>query len=428
MTPEEITKALNAMLEQGNQLFASELVPVLKESTNAGAITEAITAEETARKAADATLQSNIDKKVSKDDENWLEKFMPKIVLNKNGSVKSVTVGDNATADYSTINTRLSHYGGVVTPFDNESVYGRVVQVLEGEGNNLKALYVTAIFNNGPELSVEFANSIYEIVLFFGADGTFDSGTYEVKPISEVFYITLDVSHVSYEYYINKTYDDFVNFYDKAISPIPLIILGDSHTGAYFFLTKYYVDVYGSSNDHQYIFQLSFISVKESQLVGFYIVVEKDKTTVTPFEFQAQTKEEVEAAAKKLNELENSVTQVQNNFQGLAEYLLPVILNYNGLGDNNEPLFVSRDGAALTRAQICALLKDRNANQIVLENNSATALQTSTAKFLQCDGVNAFIIGFEGANAAGQVFDILYKWDETSAKVLRAELLYNPTA
>ena len=30
MTPEEMTTALDAMLEQGNQLRASELIPVLK--------------------------------------------------------------------------------------------------------------------------------------------------------------------------------------------------------------------------------------------------------------------------------------------------------------------------------------------------------------------------------------------------------------
>lgn len=39
MTPEEMTAALDVMLEQGNQLRASELIPVLK------AIVEALPSE-----------------------------------------------------------------------------------------------------------------------------------------------------------------------------------------------------------------------------------------------------------------------------------------------------------------------------------------------------------------------------------------------
>ena len=35
MTSQEMTAALNKMLEQGNQLRASELIPVLKEIVNA---------------------------------------------------------------------------------------------------------------------------------------------------------------------------------------------------------------------------------------------------------------------------------------------------------------------------------------------------------------------------------------------------------
>lgn len=107
--------------------------------------------------------------------------------------------------------------------------------------------------------------------------------------------------------------------------------------------------------------------------------------------------------------------------------MIPVILNYNGLGGNNEPIFVGEDGTALTRVQICTLLNGVNTTRVVLKNKASAVRQTSSAKFLQCDA-NAFVIGFEGASAAGQIFDILYKWDATAAKVLRAELLYNPTA
>lgn len=108
--------------------------------------------------------------------------------------------------------------------------------------------------------------------------------------------------------------------------------------------------------------------------------------------------------------------------------MTPVILNYNGLGGNNEPIFVGEDGTSLTRGQICSLLNGVNANRVVLKNKAAAVSQTCSAKFLQCDGANAFVLGFDGANAAGQIFDILYSWDATAAKVLRAELIYNPTA
>ena len=100
----------------------------------------------------------------------------------------------------------------------------------------------------------------------------------------------------------------------------------------------------------------------------------------------------------------------------------PVILNYNGLGGNNEPIFVNDAGTALTRVQICTLLNSVNANRVVLKNKASSVMQTSVAKFLQCDA-NAFVIGFEGANASGQIFDIIYKWDSMGAKVLRAERL-----
>lgn len=108
-----------------------------------------------------------------------------------------------------------------------------------------------------------------------------------------------------------------------------------------------------------------------------------------------------------------------------------VYLEYEGLGGNNEPIFIDNDGTALTRGQICRLLADKSANQVVLINTAASdevpREQTSTAKFLHVEE-DAFIIEFVGANADGQIFDILYKWDATEAKVLRAELLYNPTA
>lgn len=290
------------------------------------ALAAKITAEETARKAADATLQSNIDKKVSKDDDTWLENFMPRIILNKNGSVQSVTVGDNVAANYATISARLSRYGGVVigtTIYQDNTPKGRVVQVHSIQGQSFpNVLCVTAIYNYGEHFTEEFANSKYEIVLNYNSEGEFVSGTYEFRPICEVFEIGLERSHDGDKYYIDKTYDDFNHFRESLLGykSTPLIILNGT-----FFLTRYNSYGYGSSNDYHWVYELSFISIKDKQLVGYYIVVEKDKTTVTPFEFQAQTQEEIDAATNKMTELEENVMEINGNFQGMAEYLQPII-------------------------------------------------------------------------------------------------------
>lgn len=294
------------------------------------ALAAKITAEETARKAADATLQSNIDKKVSKDDDTWLENFMPRIILNKNGSVQSVTVGDNVAANYATISARLSRYGGVVigtTIYQDNTPKGRVVQVHSRQGQSFpNVLYVTAIYNYGEHFTEEFANSKYEIVLNYNSEGEFVSGTYEFRPICEVFEIELD-GRSSSELDIDKTYDDFNHFRESltGYKSTPLIILNDNWTRSKFILTRYYSHGYGSSNDYHWVYELSFISIKDKQLVGYYIVVEKDKTTVTPFEFQAQTQEEIDAATNKMTELEGNVMVINDNFQGMAEYLQPII-------------------------------------------------------------------------------------------------------
>ena len=142
-------------------------------------------------------------------------------------------------------------------------------------------------------------------------------------------------------------------------------------------------------------------------------------------------------ATENLTNEKDLATVINGVLRDLKEYkiayddLSSVYLEYEGLGGNNEPIFIDNYGTALTREQICRLLADKSANQVVLINTAASdevpREQTSTAKFLQVEE-DAFIIGFVGANADGQIFDILYKWDATEAKVLRAELLYNPTA
>ena len=166
----------------------------------------AVKAESDRAAAADQTLQANIDKKVSKDDGTWMENFMPRIMLNGNGTTSAPTVGDNLVSDYEDTSYYLGRYGGVVTPFDNRRVHGRVIQVKKSNDNKL---YVSAIFNNGADFSDNYANSLYEIVLNFAADGSFANGTYTVKPLGGVFTINLHGDgSTENPYVVDKTRDE----------------------------------------------------------------------------------------------------------------------------------------------------------------------------------------------------------------------------
>lgn len=191
-----------------------------------------IESEETERKAADQTLQANIDKKVSKDDEGWLENLMPRIWLNPNGAVGTITVGDSLAVDYADARWRLSKYGGTVTPYDDESVHGRVVQVKDLNDNKL---YVTAIFNNGADFSDNYANSLYEIVLNFAANGSFANGTYTVKQMPEIFYFDFYSSGDGYETLTN--WKDIVAAHSRGA-----LILGRDEDGSICVPYTYYGD------------------------------------------------------------------------------------------------------------------------------------------------------------------------------------------
>lgn len=497
-----------------------------------------VDSEEKQRKAADQALQANIDKKVSKDDEVWLENLMPRIWLNPNGVVGTITVGDSLAVDYKDANVRLSKYGGTVTPYD-ESVHGRVVQV---KGLNDNKLYVTAIFNNGADFSDNYANSLYEIVLTFGTNGAFVNGTYTVKPLGGslggsplVITLATGTGSISDPYKVDKRVQDVLNAIDaksliylyepttKDLYPAMYIAHDVANVSVYFAVTwtddnalwAFYLGTNASGELYVEKYEFSYVIASMlAKINGQNLLNGGEDIKVGVPTIQAGTGNNAEVfngnprgrASGNYSHAEGENTQANGHsshtegFKTIADCphshaegiynvedlyaihsvgigtsstarkdahritydgkhyipgiggfdgtkatedftnekdlatvineMTPVILNYNGLGDNNEPLFVSDDGAALTRAQICALLKSKNANQIVLKNKASAALtlQTSTAKFLQVSGATAFVIGFEGANADGQIFDILYKWDVTSAKVLRAELLYNPTA
>lgn len=349
------------------------------DTTNA----EAITAETAERKAADQTLQANIDKKVNKSDDTWLENFMPRIMLNGDGTTSAPTVGDNLVADYENTSYYLGKYGGVVTPFDEESVHGRVVQVKDLGDNKL---YVTAIFNDGANFSDNYANSLYEIVLNFAANGSFANGTYTVNVLAKTF--TLH-------------FNDGTGVFEETSEAVADVI---TDKGIIFQLE---VDL-GNGNKTIYPLTYGDFSVGGTLYFGKF---DAEDNSIVSYEVYTD-----DMSYDKFDEY--FLSQIESG---------TVSLYYNGLGENNEPLFVTQDGVALTREQICALLNWVNANRVVLKNKASAVFQTSSAKFLQCDN-DAFIIGFEGANASGQIFDILYKWDATGAKVLRAESLYNPTA
>lgn len=193
---------------------------------------EAITTETAERKASDQALQANINKKVSKDDGTWLENFMPRIMLNGDGTTSAPNVGDNLVVDYENTSYYLGKYGGVVTPFDNESVHGRVVQVKDLNDNKL---YVTAIFNNGADFSDNYANSLYEIILNFAANGSFANGTYTVKQMPEIFYFDFYSSGDGYETLTN--WKDIVAAHSRGA-----LILGRDEDGAICIPYTYYGD------------------------------------------------------------------------------------------------------------------------------------------------------------------------------------------
>lgn len=361
---------------------------------------EAIAAETAERKASDQTLQANIDKKVNKDDETWLENLMPRIWLNPNGVVGTITVGDSLSVDYTDALWLLSKYGGTVTPYDDERVHGRVVQV---KGLNDNKLYVTAIFNDGANFSDNYANSLYEIVLNFAANGSFVYGTYTVNALGKVF--TLHLSAGQFKETAEAVSDVItdkgiifrleVDLEDGYKDTYPLTY-GDFSIGGTLYFGK------SDAEDNSIIMYEVYTDAMSYDKFEGYFLSPESVTTINGH-------------------------HLANDYNDIKVGEPPVILNYNGLGSNNEPIFVNDAGTALTRVQICALLNGVNANRVVLKNKALAVMQTSSAKFLQCDA-NAFVIGFEGANASGQIFDILYKWDATEAKVLRAELLYKPTA
>ncbi len=674
--------------ERAAAITAEQQARAQADETNANAIAT----EVSARKDADNALQTEVDKKVNKDDRVWLENFMPRIQLKGDGSTSAPTVGDNLVANYQDTSWLLGHYGGVVTAFDDETVHGRVVQVKHLNDNKL---FVTAIFNSNANFLNDFSNSFYEIVLNFGTDGAFTGGAYRFQPLGKVFFIDY-----SYEPDRNPKYDSdtdgvyvkeaidngdvimlrredgIISYPSSIISEVDYIDLfwndGPNDEGFWTALDFTWNDLGGSPdiveytldwNDKQDVipdletirtqakngqtafgwgdhskagYAKTFVitlttgsgtiedpynvdkrvqdvqnAIDAKSLIYLYKPTSKDlypamyiapdvanvsvyfavtwaddnalwafylgtnaagELFVEKYEFsyvvasmlatingkslinggedikvgvptiQAGTGENAEvfngkapsdasgenshaegiggakatgmaSHAEGAGHANGFMAHAEGNFaqaDGVASHaeglqtiakrsyshaegecnvedpaaihqvgigagvyerkdahritydgkhyvpgiggfdgtkatanltnekdlatvineLQPIVLNYNGLGDNNEPLFVDESGAALTRAQICAILKGHNANQVVLKNKAAGTLQlqTSTAKFLQVSGATAFMIGFEGANADGQIFDILYKWDAVSAKVLRAELLYNPQA
>ncbi len=345
--------------------------------------TEAIAAETAERKASDQTLQANIDKKVSKDDEIWLENLMPRIWLNTNGTVGTITVGDSLSVDYTDARWLLSKYGGTVTLFDDERVHGRVVQV---KGLNNNKLYVTAIFNDGANFSDNYANSLYEIVLNFAADGSFANGTYTVNMLAKTFTLHLNAG-----------------VFEETAKAVADVI---TDKGTIFQLEE---DL-GDGNKTTYHFIYGDLTIGGTLYFG---KLDAEDTSITTFEVYTDN--------MSYDKFEDFYLP-RHEFESIT-----IILNYNGLSGNNEPIFVDDAGTALTRLQICARLNGVNANRVVLKNKASAVMQNSSAKFLQSNA-SEFMIGFEGANAAGQIFDILYKWDATGAKVLRAEMLYNPQA
>lgn len=375
---------------------------------------EALTTETGERKAADQTLQDNINKKVSKDDEVWLENLMPRIWLNPNGVVGTITVGDSLAVDYADARWRLSKYGGTVTPYDDERVHGRVVQV---KGLNDNKLYVTAIFNNGADFSGNYANSLYEIVLNFAANGSFANGTYTVKQMPEIFYFDF--------YSVSDGYETLTNWKDIiAAHSRGALILGRDEDGTICVPYSYYGDeTYFNTILSQGPYDDGVITNIEFSWSAQYPI-----GAVNVYTYNWLDKQDALVSGTNIKTINGESILGSGDLKVSGEP--PIILGYKGLEEPDwHPVFANPETKQnLTNEQVCALLNGVDANRVMLKNLMSLPAFVSPVKILRCNmssnpDQRQFLIGFEGASQYGKIFDIIYRWDAMGAKVLRAEPL-----
>lgn len=363
---------------------------------------EAITTETAGRKAADQTLQANIEKKIfyidyTKSVENIYSSNVNGIdVANavRNKNIILLRRDDGRVSFPSTVDVGVYYIDIYWNDGPNDEGVWACVEFIWNELDSLPEIteYKNLIWDQKQDTISDLAT-----IRMNAANGqtAFGWGDHAKAGYTKAFIVNITGDgSTENPYTVDKTREEVA----AALVANSLILLKGGEDG----ISVIYSLLWATDYPSQAI-MLKFGSIDGASLDYSEIIL--------VFSYQDGVAVSVMANDYKLASGDNSA----------------VILNYNGLGGNNEPIFVNDAGTALTRVQICALLNGVNANRVVLKNKASAVAQTSSAKFLQCDA-SAFVIGFEGASAAGQIFDILYSWDASAAKVLRAELLYNPTA
>ena len=459
-----------------NSGVTADVIKTLQDADKANA--KAIADEKVAREQADTTLQGNIDKKQNiivdlpaireeaangqtafswgdHADAGYVKPFVINITFNDSTQkyeAVDILSADDVQSALNAHNLILLNSDGVILPLTTafgcaEEVFGITLQffTIYGDGNEREE-YIINIEGFGVTIDYyDYTYATYDQIQSEeterkAADQTLQSN---INKKIEPFIINLSGDgSAENPYTVDKTREEVA----VALAANSLILLKGEASDFPGYFEIYTLN--WATNYPTQALMLQFGNMDESSLIYTTMVLvfsyqEGVGVNVMASSTKLATDEQVKAKQDKLISGTNIKTINGESILGSGDLVVgastmkagrvpnSVYLEYEGLGGNNEPIFIDNDGTALTRGQICRLLADKSANQVVLINTAASdevpREQTSTAKFLQVEE-DAFIIEFVGANADGQIFDILYKWDATEAKVLRAELLYNPTA
>lgn len=404
---------------------------------------EAITTETAGRKAADQTLQGNIDKK---------QDTISDLATIRTQAAHGQTAfgwGDHAKAGYTkAFIINLSVSGSGENPFVVDKTHDEVATALAA--NNLillkanlpdySEIYSLIWAQNYPTEGImlrfgymDKANLAYATIemLFSYQEGVnvmvssinlatireqaahgqtaFGWGDHAKAGYAKAFIINLSGDgSTENPYAIDKTFDEIVAAY-RAKS---LILLSDG-------LYLYPATPSSVEEGHVYL-TFAVVWVDDNILWAYYINATAQEMNINRFDF-GYIKSDSLATING-----NSIESGGDIKVGEP----PIILGYKDLKEPDmHPLFadpVTKQN--LTDEQVCALLNGVDANRVMLKNLISIPAFVSPVKILRCDMSSnpdrrQFLIGFEGARTNGKIFDIIYRWDARGAKVLRAEAL-----
>lgn len=416
---------------------------------------EAITTETAGRKAADQTLQGNIDKK--QDTISDLATIRTQAAHGQT----AFSWGDHAKAGYTkAFIINLSVSGSGENPFVVDKTHDEVAAALAA--NNLillkanlpdySEIYSLIWAQNYPTEGImlrfgyiDKANLAYATIemLFSYQEGVnvtvssimlatdeqvkakqdalvsgkniktingesvVGAGDLKVGGLPFVINLTGDGSN-EHPYAIDKTFDEIVAAYHAK----SLILLSD---GLYF-----YPATPSSVEDGHVYLTFAVVWVDNNILWAYYINATAQEMNINRFDFGYIISGSLATINGKSVESGGDIKVGEP----------PIILGYKDLEEPDwHPVFANPvTKQNLTNEQVCALLNGVDANRVMLKNLVTYPAFVSPVKILRCNmssnpDMRQFIIGFEGAHTNGQIYDIIYRWDARGAKVLRAEVL-----